>query len=50
MRPIEAAELLGARMDVHEPHLRPRNIDQRVGLRGNFAHAPADQQKLLPAA
>ena len=44
MRAVDAAELLGARMDMHELRARPRNIDQRVALRGNFAEPAADQQ------
>ena len=43
MRAVDAAELLGARMDMHERHLRPRNIEQRVALRRQFAHPAADQ-------
>ena len=43
MRTIDAAELFGAGMDMHERHLRPRNVEQRVALRRQFAHPPADQ-------
>src|ERR1044072_1615808 len=42
MRPIEASNLLGARMNVHELGLRRRDVDQRVGLRGQFAEPPAN--------
>ena len=31
-------------MDVDELGLRVRNVEQRVALRGHFAHPPADQQ------
>ena len=43
MRAVDAAEFFGARMHVHEIHLRPRNVEQRVALRRQFAHASADQ-------
>ena len=43
MRIVDAAELFGARMHVHEGHLRPRNVEQRIALRRQFSHAPADQ-------
>ena len=43
MGPVDPAELLGARMHVHEGLLRARNVEQRVALRGQFAHAAADQ-------
>ena len=43
LRAIDAAELFGARMHMDERHLRPRNIEQRVALRRQFAEPPADQ-------
>ena len=44
MRLVDAAELLGARMHVHEGHLRARNVEQRVALRRHLAEPAADQQ------
>ena len=41
---IDAAELLGARMDVHQLRLRLGNVEQRVALRRHFAEPAADQQ------
>ena len=38
-----SAKFLGARMYMHKLHLRPRNIKQRIALRCQFAHAPADE-------
>ena len=43
MRMIDAAELLGAGMDMHEGLPRPGNVEQRIALRGNFAEPAADQ-------
>ena len=40
---IDPAELFGAGMDMHEGLPRPGNVEQRIGLRGNFAEAAADQ-------
>ena len=40
MRPIDPAQLLGARMHVHEGLLRARNVEQGVALGGQFAHRP----------
>ena len=40
---IDAAELLGARMHMHESLLRARNVEQRVALRRHFAQPAADQ-------
>jgi hypothetical protein len=42
-RAVDAPKLFRAGMDVHERHLRPRNVEQRVALRRQFAHAAADQ-------
>jgi hypothetical protein len=44
VRPVEPAELLGARMHMDEPRARTRDVHQRIGLRGNFSHAAADEQ------
>ena len=44
MRAIDAAELLRARMDVHEGHLRSGDVDQRVALRGQLAEPSADHE------
>ena len=33
MRTVDAAKFFSARMDMHERHLRPRNVEQRVALR-----------------
>ena len=43
MRPVDAAELLGAGMDVHEGHLRRRDIEQRVALARHLAEPAADE-------
>ena len=40
---IDAAELLGAGMDMHEGLARARNVEQRIALRGNFPEPAADQ-------
>ena len=42
MRTVDAAELLGARMHMHERRLRARNVEQRVALRRQLAEPPAD--------
>ena len=42
MRAVDTAELLGARMHVHERHLRAGNVEQRVALRRQFAEPAAD--------
>src|ERR1700691_1209040 len=41
-RGVNAAELLGAGMHMHKLHLRPRDIEQRIALRRQFAHAAAN--------
>ena len=43
MRMIDAAELLGAGMHMHERLPRARNVEQRIALRGDFAEPAADQ-------
>ena len=48
-RVIDAAEFLGARMHMHQLHLRLGNIEQRVALRRHLAQAPADQQHQIGA-
>ena len=42
MRAVDAAELLGARMHMHERNLRAGNVEQRVTLRRQFAEPAAD--------
>ena len=46
---IDAAEFLGARMHMHQLHLRLGNIEQRVALRRHLGEAPADQQHQVGA-
>ena len=44
MRPVDPAELLDARMDMHEGHLRRRNVDQACSpATGISLEPPADQ-------
>src|SRR5439155_8195784 len=47
---VDPAELLGARVHVHELLLRPRRLDQRVGARGHLAQARADHEQQIGAA
>ncbi len=44
MRMIDAAELVGTGMHMHELGLRLGNIEHAVALRRHFTKAPADQQ------
>src|SRR5580700_8686712 len=47
MRPVEAPKLLGPRMHMYKPHLRPRDINQRIGLRGQLTQAAPDEQQQI---
>ena len=42
-RAVDAPKLFRAGMNMHELHLRPRDVEQRIALRRQFAHAAADQ-------
>src|SRR5215213_8450647 len=44
VRAVHPAELLGARMHVHEGLPRRRNVEDGVALRRQLAEPPADQQ------
>src|SRR5262249_52377161 len=44
LRAIDATELFDAGKHVHEGLTWPRNVDEGVTLRGQFAQPPADEQ------
>ena len=43
LRAVDPAQLLRARMHMHEADLRPGNIEQGITLRRQFTHSPADE-------
>src|ERR1043165_17817 len=47
MRAIELPKLLGARMNVDQLHLRRRNAEQRVALRGELAQPSTDKENKI---
>src|SRR5262249_56181138 len=49
LRAVDATELFDAGKHVHEGLTRPRNVDEGVTLRGQFAQPPADEQDEIGA-
>src|SRR4029077_6283876 len=47
---VDPAELLGARVHVHELLLRPRRLDERISAGGHLPETRADHEEQIRAA